>query len=89
MFIRAASPGYVGSRSAQLANGRRGPRARRRRAERAEGSVVDIVNAVARAGDALVDAAYIALAEALDCPLLTRDARLARSSGHVAQIKVR
>ncbi len=35
------------------------------------------------------DAAYIALAEALDCPLLTRDARLARSSGHAAQIEVR
>ncbi|MGH3696977.1 MAG: type II toxin-antitoxin system VapC family toxin [Pseudonocardiaceae bacterium] len=34
-------------------------------------------------------AAYIALAEALDCPLLTRDARLARSSGHAAQIEVR
>ncbi|WP_020500034.1 type II toxin-antitoxin system VapC family toxin [Sciscionella marina] len=35
------------------------------------------------------DAAYVALAEALDCPLLTRDARLARSSGHTAQIQVR
>ncbi|MGH4014270.1 MAG: hypothetical protein ACRDSL_10150 [Pseudonocardiaceae bacterium] len=35
------------------------------------------------------DAAYLALAEALDCPLLTRDARLARSSRHAAQIKVR
>lgn len=35
------------------------------------------------------DAAYIALAEALECPLLTRDARLARSGGHVAQIEVR
>lgn len=35
------------------------------------------------------DAAYIALAEALDCPLLTRDARLARSNGHEAQIDVR
>ncbi|MGH3520777.1 MAG: type II toxin-antitoxin system VapC family toxin [Haloechinothrix sp.] len=34
------------------------------------------------------DAAYVALAEALDCPLLTRDARLARSSGHAAQIEV-
>jgi predicted nucleic acid-binding protein len=35
------------------------------------------------------DAAYIALAEALECPLLTRDARLARSSGHAALIEVR
>jgi predicted nucleic acid-binding protein len=35
------------------------------------------------------DAAYLALAEALDCPLLTRDARLAGSSGHGARIEVR
>lgn len=35
------------------------------------------------------DAAYVALAEALDCPLVTRDGRLARSSGHSAQIEVR
>ena len=35
------------------------------------------------------DAAYVALAEALDCPLVTRDARLARSRGHSAQIEVR
>lgn len=35
------------------------------------------------------DAAYVALAEALDCPLLTRDARLARSHGHAARIVVR
>lgn len=34
------------------------------------------------------DAAYVVLAEALDCPLLTRDARLARSSGHGARIDV-
>lgn len=34
------------------------------------------------------DAAYVALAEALDCPLVTRDRRLARSSGHGAQIEV-
>ena len=32
------------------------------------------------------DAAYIALAEALDAPLLTRDARLAAAAGHHAQI---
>ena len=35
------------------------------------------------------DAAYVVLAEALDCPLLTRDARLARTSGHDARIEVR
>jgi predicted nucleic acid-binding protein len=35
------------------------------------------------------DAAYVALAEALDCPLVTRDGRLARSSGHGARIEVR
>jgi predicted nucleic acid-binding protein len=34
------------------------------------------------------DAAYVALAEALDCSLVTRDARLARSSGHDAQIEI-
>jgi predicted nucleic acid-binding protein len=32
------------------------------------------------------DAVYVALAEALDAPLLTRDRRLAASSGHRAQI---
>lgn len=35
------------------------------------------------------DAAYVTLAEALDCPLLTRDRRLARSSGHRVRIDVR
>lgn len=35
------------------------------------------------------DAAYLVLAEALDCRLLTRDVRLARSSGHVVAIEVR
>ena len=35
------------------------------------------------------DAAYVALAEALDCPRVTRDGRLARSRGHSAQIEVR
>ena len=35
------------------------------------------------------DAAYVALAEALDCPLVTRDSRLARSSGHGARVEVR
>ncbi len=35
------------------------------------------------------DAAYVALAEALQCALVTRDARLARSSGHAVPITVR
>lgn len=35
------------------------------------------------------DAAYVVLAEALNCPLLTRDIRLARSSGHLVRIEVR
>ena len=35
------------------------------------------------------DAAYVALAEALDCPLVTRDGRLARSVGHGADTVVR
>jgi len=34
------------------------------------------------------DAAYLALAEALGCALLTRDVRLSRSSGHLVPIKV-
>jgi predicted nucleic acid-binding protein len=33
------------------------------------------------------DAAYVALAEALEATLVTRDARLARSSGHRARIE--
>lgn len=33
------------------------------------------------------DAAYVALAEALDAPLLTRDRRLAAATGHRAQIE--
>ena len=33
------------------------------------------------------DAAYVALAEILDAPLLTRDRRLSRSSGHAARIE--
>jgi predicted nucleic acid-binding protein len=35
------------------------------------------------------DAAYVALAEALGCELVTRDARLARSSGHAVPITIR
>jgi predicted nucleic acid-binding protein len=34
------------------------------------------------------DAAYIALAEALDAPLVTRDRRLAGASGHDAQVEL-
>ena len=34
------------------------------------------------------DAAYIALAEALDVPLLTRDRKFAKSKGHQARIEV-
>jgi predicted nucleic acid-binding protein len=34
------------------------------------------------------DAAYVALAEALDAPLLTRDARLAGAAGHHARIEL-
>lgn len=34
------------------------------------------------------DAAYIALAEALDAPLITRDAALARASGHRARVEL-
>jgi len=34
------------------------------------------------------DAAYIALAEALDAPVLTTDAKLARTAGHGARVEV-
>ena len=34
------------------------------------------------------DATYVALAEALDAPLLTRDRRLAAAAGHQAQIEL-
>lgn len=34
------------------------------------------------------DAAYVALAEALDCPLLTCDARSADAPGHRAEVRV-
>ena len=34
------------------------------------------------------DAAYVALAEALDAPLITRDRRLAASPGHSARIEL-
>lgn len=35
------------------------------------------------------DAAYVALAEALECPLLTRDTRMAKATGHDAPIELR
>lgn len=41
-----------------------------------------------RANVTAYDAAYIALAEALGAPLLTRDQRLAAASGHKAQVEV-
>lgn len=34
------------------------------------------------------DAAYVALAEALNAPLITQDARLARASGHRATVEL-
>ena len=34
------------------------------------------------------DGAYLALAEALGCPLLTRDRKLGRAAGHAAAIEV-
>lgn len=34
------------------------------------------------------DAAYVALAEALDCPLITRDARLARACGGLVRVEL-
>jgi len=34
------------------------------------------------------DAVYVALAELLEAPLVTCDARLARASGHDAQIEL-
>ena len=40
-----------------------------------------------RANVTAADAAYVALAELLDAPLITRDARLFRSSGHTARIE--
>jgi predicted nucleic acid-binding protein len=41
-----------------------------------------------RANVSACDAAFIALAEALGCPLVTRDRRLARSNGHSANVEL-
>lgn len=41
-----------------------------------------------RANLTAYDAAYVALAESLDCPLVTHDARLFRSPGHRARIEL-
>jgi predicted nucleic acid-binding protein len=41
-----------------------------------------------RGGLTAYDAAYVALAEALDAPLLTRDAALASVRGHRARVEV-
>jgi predicted nucleic acid-binding protein len=41
-----------------------------------------------RANLTAYDAAYVALAEVLDAPLLTLDARLARASGHRARVRL-
>ena len=41
-----------------------------------------------RANLTAYDAAYVALAEALDAPLVTRDRRLAASPGHSARIEL-
>lgn len=41
-----------------------------------------------RANATAYDACYLALAEALDAPLITRDRRLAAASGHRATIEV-
>ena len=73
-------------------------------AERAEDVLADFGSLPIRrwpAGDALrrrawslrenvsaYDAAYVVLAEALDCPLITRDARLARAPGHGTHVEV-
>jgi predicted nucleic acid-binding protein len=34
------------------------------------------------------DASYVALAEALDAPLLTSDTRLGRATGHAATVEI-
>jgi predicted nucleic acid-binding protein len=39
-------------------------------------------------GQTACDAAFVALAEALDIPMITCDARLSRASGHNARIEL-
>ncbi len=41
-----------------------------------------------RANLTAYDAAYVALAEEIDAPLVTRDAKLAQSPGHRAQVEL-
>jgi len=41
-----------------------------------------------RANLSAYDAAYVALAEALECPLVTRDAHIDRAAGHDATVEV-
>jgi predicted nucleic acid-binding protein len=50
--------------------------------------VTDLLERILDLSDTLTayDASYVALAEALDAPLITTDERLARSTGHMAQI---
>jgi predicted nucleic acid-binding protein len=42
-----------------------------------------------RANLSAYDAAYVVLAEALDCPFVTRDVRLARAIGQLVRVEVR
>ncbi len=42
-----------------------------------------------RADLSAYDACYVALAEALECPLLTRAERLVRAVGHSAEVRLR
>ena len=57
---------------------------------RREGASAGLRRRMVRLRDAVsgYDAAYVALAEAWECPLVTRDGRLARSSGHGAVIEL-
>lgn len=71
--------------------------------ERAEAAIVDLANLPAtrhavepflpriwelRHNLTAYDAAYVALAEALDAPLLTADRRMARASEHAAEVQL-